>query len=348
MSKNQGSALLWLLYTVAIFTLLSSSLLKLALSDLRVSGHLINAERAQYAAEAGIEYAVAVLPWRWRELAAGSWQYERQEEPCFTVSAQRENSSLLRIHAQGRAGGMVRDVEVLASLRPFARQALIARQLWGQAITVVGHVAADEVVFRTDSSYIDGDLRAARLELQDGGSYHCTGYHWTQGRPYTLEVDFPLLVQEAVLQGWSEAEDVAGVYLVDGERPGPLLAPGKVEIDLQTPWEGLLVALDEVKLLTWAPGSQIVLLAAEEVELNAVGEVWQGSLFVYSAVQITCRASAGLRLDGCLLAPQLDLRDLEISYCDEAVLKQLDLLPAELLQVAPTFDLQWLELTPRR
>ncbi len=121
-----------------------------------------------------------------------------------------------------------------------------------------------------------------------------------------------------------------------------------MEIDLQTPWEGLLVALDEVKLLTWAPGSQIVLLAAEEVELNAVGEVWQGSLFVYSAVQITCRASAGLRLDGCLLAPQLDLRDLEISYCDEAVLKQLDLLPAELLQVAPTFDLQWLELTPRR
>ena len=139
---------------------------------------------------------MAVLPWRWRELAAGSWQYEQQEEPCFTVSAQRENSSLLRIHAQGRAGGMVRDVEVLASLRPFARQALIARQLWGQAITVVGHVAADEVVFRTDSSYIDGDLRAARLELQDGGSYHCTGYHWTQGRPYTLEVDFPCLCRK--------------------------------------------------------------------------------------------------------------------------------------------------------
>ena len=45
---------------------------------------------------------------------------------------------------------------------------------------------------------------------------------------------------------------------------------------------------------------------------------------------------------------QLDLRDLEISYCDEAVLKQLDLLSAELLQVAPTLDLQWLELTPRR
>ena len=186
MSKNQGSALLWLLYTVAIFTLLSSSLLKLALSDLRVSGHLINAERAQYAAEAGIEYAVAVLPWRWRELAAGSWQYEQQEDPCFTGSAQRENSSLLRIHAQGRAGGMVRDVEVLASLRPFARQALIARQLWGQAITVVGHVAADEVVFRTDS-YIDGDLRLPgwncrmgklslyRLSLDAGETIHPGG-----------------------------------------------------------------------------------------------------------------------------------------------------------------------------
>ena len=58
MSKNQGSALLWLLYTVAIFTLLSSSLLKLALSDLRVSGHN-QCGTAQYAPR-------PALSMRWR------------------------------------------------------------------------------------------------------------------------------------------------------------------------------------------------------------------------------------------------------------------------------------------
>ena len=60
--------------------------------------------------------------------------------------------------------------------------------------------------------------------------------------------------------------------------------------------------------------------------------------YLYTALQITCRASAGC---AWIAGTTTDLRDLEISYCDEAVLKQLDLLPAELLQVARP-DLQWL------
>ncbi|HZK25842.1 MAG TPA: pilus assembly PilX N-terminal domain-containing protein [Oscillospiraceae bacterium] len=347
MTRTRGSALLWLIFTVLLFTLISCSLLKIALGDLRVSGHLVNAERAQYAAEAGIEYAAAILPWQCRSLAAG-WQYQQTEPPEFAVTAEAESSSLLRIHAQGRAGGMVQDVEVLASLRPLGKQALITQQLLAQDLTVTGHVAADEVVFRETPTYIAGDLRTAWLEEQDGGTYHCSGYLWGDIRPYALEVDFIGLAQEAALWGWTEPDCAGEVYQVDGSQVGPLFAPGKTAIALQLPWEGLIVALGEVTLQTWVPGSKVMLVAAGEVELAGVDEVWEGSLFIYSGEKIYCDPGGQLQLAGCLVSPLLELTGLKITYDDQTVLNQLELVPAELLQVAPTFDLQWLELAPRR
>ncbi|MCR3921839.1 MAG: PilX N-terminal domain-containing pilus assembly protein [Firmicutes bacterium] len=348
MSNRRGTALVWLLFAVLLFSLLGTSLFQLAMSDLRVSGHLVAAEEAQYAAEAGIELAVSVLPWLYSELGEDEWQVEHFAAPTFVVTAKREDSGLVRIHAQGHAGAMTKDVEVLASLRPFGRQALVGQRTWLTGVNVVGHVCTDEIVFDQLQSHISGDLRTLWLELLAGGSYLCEGHLCGNGRPYELEVDFVHLAEEAWLCGWQEPDLVDDVYQVDGRQPGPLYAKGTVEINLQEPWQGLLIAEEDVSIDTWVDESQLVILAKGDVFLGGVDEMWQGSLFVYSGGTIYRTVAGCLELSGCLVAPALELAGVTITYGDEAILAQLEVLPVELLKVAPTFDLEWLELAPRR
>ena len=55
-----------------------------------------------------------------------------------------------------------------------------------------------------------------------------------------------------------------------------------------------------------------------------------------------------LSLAGSLMASELVLERLEIVYDDEAVFAVLAYLPESLLTLQPGFDLEWLDVEPRR
>ncbi|NLZ93225.1 MAG: hypothetical protein GX922_04295 [Firmicutes bacterium] len=347
MKKEQGAALVWLLYIMFLFSLLGVSLLKLAVVNLRISGHLVAAEQAQYAAEAGVALAEAVLSSLWQQQSFTEWRYEHAEEPAFSVSISQQEGAF-RICAQGEAKHLTQSVEVLASVRPVGEQALYAQKIELAAAEIQGHLNAGEVVFSHGESLIIGDLRTNSLTVEEGGAYNCTGKIMIVTKPYDLKINFADLQEKAFYHGWHVPALVDGLYLVDGLQVGPIYAPALTKIALKVPWEGMIVAAGDVIISEWASGSQVVVIAAGDVILDSAVGFWPGSLFIYSAGRISRSNAALLEINGCLLAPLIQIHNLSISYSDIALLQQQSVVPRELLLADPSFTLEWLELVPRR
>ncbi|MFW0861762.1 MAG: hypothetical protein AAGT88_06735, partial [Dethiobacter sp.] len=76
-----------------------------------------------------------------------------------------------------------------------------------------------------------------------------------------------------------------------------------------------------------------------------VGE--RQSLVLFSRERIAV-SGVGLVFRGVLLAPEVELQGVSLLYCHRAALPWLDLVPAELLALSPTFALEWLETRIRR
>ncbi|NLZ38871.1 MAG: polymer-forming cytoskeletal protein [Firmicutes bacterium] len=347
MKNEQGAALVWLLYILLLFSLLGASLLKLAVINFRVSGHLVAAEQAQYAAEAGIDLAEAVLPSLWQQNLSTEWQYEHAEDPAFSVSVSWQEG-VFKIISQGRAKHLTQSAEVLAYVQPVGRQALYTNRAELAGMEIQGHLNAKELVFTQGESLITGDLRTNLLTVEEGAAYNCTGNIHAVIKPYDLNINFAELQEKAYFYDWHIPDLVDGFCLIDGLQTGPIYAPVSAKISLKAPWEGLIVAAKDVFINEWASDSQVVIVAAGDVILdNAVG-FWPGSLFIYSAGSISRHNAARLQINGCLLSPLLQLQNISITYNDLAILRQQSAVPRELLLADPSFTLEWLEVSPRR
>ena len=348
MNGGRGAAMLWLLFVIALLLILGTSLLYLARSELTVSGHLLNAARAQYAAEAGIELAVACLGQSFVALGEDGWLYEHADEPAFTVQAEKKDGRTLLITSVGYAGGLARKAEVLAFFRPLGGQVLVAGEIAAGNLAAAGHVTAREVLFTAGATSIDGDLRAVRVKSAPGAAYSVSGHVCPDWPQREAVVDFGLLRLQAAGECWEEPPPAAGGgYLLTGPAAGPLFAPGDTEVALQETADCFLVADGNLTVSGWAPGSRVAALAAGDVFLPAAG-AWEGSLFLYAAGKVLRSGGDVLHFDGCLVAGGMELSKLHVRYCDEAVLAFPQLVPAELFRLGATFDLEWTDPEPRR
>lgn len=341
---RRGIALVWVLFGGLLFTMLGASLLNVAMSDLRVSRNLVAAIQAHYAAEAGIEWAVAVL--RSKPDEAG-WSYTGSEAPAFDVAVSYDGNDTWTVRSDGRSGGMKKTLAARASLRLFGRTPLIGRVVRLEGVRVDGHVRAEEITITATESLISGDLRAGWVQTTGGGSYRLGGHLCEKGKPYRVEVDFNEL---AAGGGWFVPEG-SGPYRFDGETGSigdRVLVWGDVVITEDFAFSGLMVVRGRVALTGVAAGSGIVILAERDVVLAGGEADWEGSLFIYSAGEIRREGSGDLSLTGTLMAESLALRDVRIVYCDFAARRWRKELPETLVMFCPSFRLEWVDLWQRR
>ena len=340
----RGATLIWLMFIVLLFLLLGGTLISLAYSDWRVSRHLWAATQARYAAEAGIELALSALGPVYLQLDT-EWSYLHTGEPEFTVRALRLDERTLKIKATGMAGGITETMEVLASWRPLGRQGIRGRKVTLNGVTVHGHVLCEQITFNAERSRVYGTLSARHIY---GGGEEVCGHRCQEGMPYKSAVNFLHLAEQAQREGWEIIVAEEEAYLVKALPDVPLLVFGDAEMQLEQTAVGVLVALGDVYIKEWAAGSQIVMLAAGDLYLPYSGGVWTGSLFAYSGQKIVREGQQPLSLAGSLMASELVLERLEIVYDDEAVFAVLAYLPESLLTLQPGFDLEWLDVEPRR
>ncbi|NLM46286.1 MAG: hypothetical protein GX200_05765 [Firmicutes bacterium] len=348
MTCGRGAAMLWLLFLVALLLILGTSLLGLSRTELTVSAHLLNAARAQYAAEAGVELAVAYLGQSFIDLGEEGWLYEHAHDPAFAVQAEKKDNRTLLITSVGYAGNLAQKVEVPATYRPLGRQVLVAGKLAAGELSAEGHVTARKVFFASGISSIDGDLRAERVETAAGATYTVSGHLCPDWLQQSAAVDFSALRQRAEVENWEEPPlSAGGEYIMTGPAAGPLFAPDDAVIDLQETADCFLVADGDITVAGVAPGSRVAALAAGDVILPPVS-VWEGSLFLYAAGDMLRSGEEMLYFAGCLVAGEMEINKLHVRYCDEAVWAYLEILPKELFRLGATFDLEWADPEPRR
>ncbi|NLM52529.1 MAG: hypothetical protein GX197_06890 [Firmicutes bacterium] len=346
MMKNcRGATLIWLLFIVSLFLLLGSALITLAHSDWRVSGHLWAATQARYAAEAGIELALSVLGPNFLQLETEGWTYTRTEEPVFTVQAFRKDERSLSLKAVGSAGGITETMEVLAFWRPLGRQGLRGRKVTLKEVTVHGHVLCEQLTFSTGHSHIYGNLSARQIY---GGGEEVFGHRCREGMPYRSVVNFMQLADQAQREGWQVVICEEEIYPVEKLPDVPLFVAGDAEICLGQVSTGVCIALGNIYIKEWTAGAHAVILAAGNIIFPHSGGIWTGSLIAYSGEKIIREGQLPLQISGALVAEELILEKTEIIYDDEAIFSALNYLPETLFTLQPGFDLEWLDVNPRR
>ena len=350
MSKQNGYALLLLVFATLLIFLLGSTLYLIALSELRVSHHLTEVDRAFYYAEAGIALLKSSLPRRFRELQGYRLQAEGQDSPRFTGSvtplAGEEYAFMLT--AIGQVGDKRREVAAEARYFPFGGSAVFANSFLTEGATVQGSVYADYFIVGEGETVISGDLAVKEL-LFGGGSYLCQGREWQREGPELNWPDLTCLIAKANAEGWSVPLGVNGSYGLADTATGTWYVPGDL---LLTGWLGsylLVVAAGDVTVSS-LPAGRVVLFAQGEITVQACGGgnlCENQSLVLFSRERITVSGDC-LLLRGVLLAPEVELRGASLLYCHRAALPWLELVPAELLVFKPTFALEWLETRIRR
>ncbi len=355
MSRQSGYALLVLVFTGLLIFLLGSTLFLIALSGLRVSRHLAEADRAFYYAEAGVELLKASLPRQHEKLASFQLQLERQGSPSFTgrvIPLEREKYAFL-LAAVGRAGNKQRNAAAEARYFPFGGNAVIAGNLQVAGATVEGSVYADYFLVAEGKTVVSGDLAVIEIEIEatEGGSLRHLGRILQREESEIIWTDFDLLSAKAKDGGWRVPPVVNGIYRLEELATGTWYVPGDLCLD---GWRGsnLMVVVEGEVTMSRLPAGRLVLFAEGEIkiELQASGVADVGesqSLVLYSQEQITVSGENFL-LRGVLLAPEVELQGVSLLYCHRAALPWLDLVPAELLALSPTFALEWLETRIRR
>lgn len=349
-SKQNGYALLLLVFATLLIFLLSSTLYLIALSELRVSRHLSEADRAFYYAEAGVEVLKASLPRRFRELKGYRLQAEGLDSPRFTGSvtplAGEEYAFMLT--AIGQFADKRREVSAEARYFPFGGSAVFASNFRTAGATVQGSIYADYFLVGEGETVISGDLAVIELQVE-GGSYLCLGREWQRAGPKLAWPDLTCLIAKAKAEGWPVPLGVNGSYGLADTATGTWYVPGDL---LLNGWLGsnlLVVAAGDVTVNS-LPAGRVVIFAQGEITVEARGGgnlSKNQSLVLFSRERITVSGDC-LLLRGVLLAPEVELRGASLLYCHRAALPWLELVPAELLAFKPTFALEWLDTRIRR
>ncbi|MBT9168265.1 MAG: hypothetical protein DDT19_01610 [Syntrophomonadaceae bacterium] len=351
-SRQSGYALLVLVFAGLLIFLLGSTLFLIALSDLRVSRHLAEADRAFYYAEAGVELLKASLPRSHRELRGYRLQAEKLDSPRFSgsvVPLPGEDHAFL-LTAEGKVGDKRRAAAAEARYFPFGGSAVFAGNFQSARATVEGSVYADYFLVDEGKTVVSGDLAVKRIEVR-GGSYHYMGRILQREGSEITWPDFDLLSAKAKADGWPVPPVVEGSYRLEETARRTLYVPGNLSLD---GWLGsnLIVVVAGDVTMSSLPTGRLVLFAKGEIELRAFGvaDVRESqSLVLYSRERITVSGSGDrLLLRGVLLAPEVELRGVRLLYCHRAALPWLDLVPDELLALSPSFALEWLETRIRR
>jgi len=350
-NSQRGYALLLLVFATLLMFLLGSTLLFIALSDLRVSRHLAEADRAFYYAEAGVELLKASLPRRHREMQGYRLQVERLGSPRFTglVAPLPGEEYAFLLTAEGQVGDKRREAAAEARYFPFGGSAVFAGSFQATRATVQGGVYADYFLVSDGETVISGDLAVKEIRLEGGGSYLCLGREWQRDGPDLVWPDLACLTAKAIIEGWRVPVGVNGSYGLDVTATGSWYVPGEMLLAGGLGSQLFVLADGNVTLRGLSAG-QVVIFAQGEIVVEASGGGIGGesqSLLLFSKERITVLGE-GLLFRGVLLAPEVELRGASLLYCHRAALLWLELVPAELLAFKPTFALEWLETRIRR
>ena len=348
MKQQQGVVLVMLLFIILLFTALGVALLTISQRDLLISRHLAEASSAQYAADAGVEWAVAHLPRQHGLLNVFMLDYAQGGSPAFSVSVRpalgRMYDRVIRV--KGLAGNKEYLAEVITRYRPLGGYALVGERVRLDKVVVHGHVMADELVFIYDLSRVYGNICDDLRTFMLGGRLERGGVDYQRLETEVDWIDFDQLGVLAVNNGWRVVAGVAGGFFFDEPQVDKrIYVTGDVVLGKGFAFDGVLVVRGQVTI-EQLPVGQVVLLAEGEIVFAADLLPGAGSLAAYSSSKITYEGGAAVR--GVLVGRELMLSRLEITYCDTAILAVIEDLPAELLSFSPGFTLEWIDLRPRR
>lgn len=346
MNGRQGSTLVLLLLLTLVYFMLGTALFAVAFSDWRVSRHLEGAESAFYCAEAGVEAVLAALPREHEQVGVIIKQFVQAADPEFTatVAPVAGEDYTVRIEATGRSQEKSRTVEALARFRPFGLNCVVAETLDVEEALLEGGVLAGSMTVGSGETRVAGRL-CLGAEPWLEGRLDCQVHRCEVDAPEIPRPDFEAL-QDAVAE-WPEPVGEDGCYRFPSTPvTGCFYIPGNLLLEGEMIAEALLVVAGDVEIHALPAGS-LVLLAAGEITLACGEQEWQDSeLVAYSAGRITVRE--GGRLRGILMAPYVEMKEAAICFGDRAAMGFLDLIPRELLQVSPSFSVEWVDREIRR
>jgi hypothetical protein len=347
---KKGYAIVILLVSISLVTLLGVSLFTLAQINDRVSRHMAEADRAWYAAEAGVEWAIAALPRDCGELVGYETEFVHLDEPVFsvTVKPSMEQDYAWHISSVGIAGNKMRRSEAHVWLWPFGRRALIAREAILTKVGVQGSVIACSVVFGPGETVVTGRLLYENLTL--GGGWYVCGEEQVLVGHELPEVDFAKLVERAEDELWPSLVGEGSVRLDEeaGIAEGPLLVMGDLVLAGGFAFDGVILVTGSVDV-AGLPEGQVVLLVQEDILFSGDVQMDEGSALVaWCGGVCAYPGGSGLILRGVLFAGVLDLTDMEIVYCDLPAVLAMDAMPEALVNYSPSFGVEWLEVGTRR
>ena len=346
MNDERGYALFLLLYLMLLLTVLATAVLHIALMDMRVSGHMAEADRAYYSAEAGMEWMLVDLPRDIESLTEYTAEKEFGGSVQFVASVHDGDEPYVkRITSTGHFGNKSRTVEVQAGLLPFGGYSIIAEEMVLEQVRVSGGLLAAEVIFAGNECRVAGELC---YKDTVSGDYVVDGQHclW-EGEDFP-EMDFAVFVAWA--EGWLQPPQMGEEYCLNAEYSDivndRLFVPGDLVIEAGFHFDGVIVVQGDVTLHAMPIGA-VVLLAEKEVRFAWHDfELTEDVLVLYSGEVISNEAP--LDMNGVLMAPVVELSDAVIRYDDAAVMGWLTELPEALLTYCPSFAVTWLEAELRR
>lgn len=359
---EKGSALLFVLMMMMLCTGLGFALMSITLSDYRISRHLADTDRAYYAAEAGVQLAVASLPKAYGEYLAFEDTLVRESEaPYFTVDVSSDGVRK-RIHSVGIWYGKTRVVDVFAEICHLGGHVLISGgEVLLEDVTIDGNMLADEIVFCCSKSDVSGDIFFhSAVRCLNGGSYLCRGKEISLAE-LPVFVDFEDYAQRAaeeedwLIVGGGE-ETVFFNEFVDQVVYQKIFIAGDLVINGVFEFEGLVVVRGSVDVNSGDIMGNFVLLAEDDISFSVDGSegehVAGGSCFFYSGGSIVDRRSGLKRrflFQGAMVAAgDVDLWEFDLVFDGEAVTVWFSELPEDLFLPFTTFNLTWVDLSPRR
>lgn len=358
MMKEKGSALLFVVMMMMLFTGLGFALISITLADYRVSRHIADSDRAYYAAEAGVQLAVALLPKTYAEyLEFEDMLVQDGEPPYFTVDISSDGVRK-QIHAVGMSDGKTRLLDVVAEIGHLGEYVLVAGgEIVLADVTLEGNILAEEIVFCCSQSAVGGDIfYYSFVDCVNGGAYYCGGNVEKLDELPGVMIDFEEYEKRAAEEeGWfiiGEEEPVLFQDCMFGAQK--IFVAGDLVMEGIFDFEGLVVVRGSVDVNSGDIGGNLVLLAEDDICFTvdgSEGEHIAGGFF-YSGANIVDRRSGLKRrflFHGAMMAAgDVELGEFDMIFNGEAVSAWFSELPEDLFLPFTAFVLTWVDLSPRR
>ncbi|MBS4030491.1 MAG: pilus assembly PilX N-terminal domain-containing protein [Clostridiales bacterium] len=360
---EKGLALLFVVMMMLLFTGLGFALLSITLSDYRVSRHLADSDKAYYAAEAGVQLAVALLPKAYGEYLVFEDTLVRDGEPPYFTVDVRCDGIRKRIHSVGKANGKTRVLDVVAEICHLGGHVLISGgEVLLADVILEGNILADEIAFCCSKSEVAGDiLYHTSVRCVNGGSYLYGGKEAKLGELPEIVIDFEEYEKRVAEEGdWLFAGGGEAPFVfhdfVDEFIYQKIFIAGDLVIHGVFDFEGLVVVRGSVDVNSGDFGGNFVLLAEDDISFTVDGSQGEhiagGSCFFYSGGSIVDRRS-GLKprflFHGAMMAAgDVELGEFDLVFDGGAVSEWFWELPEDLFLPFTEFVLTWVDLSPRR